>query len=86
MYRLSDYNVRDVEVERERMIACRSSRTPNRAIWLLSNQDQLRAASMSIGRFAEAARKIAQAVGPEIDAELTELTDGTVTGINQVED
>ena len=34
--------------------------------------------------FAEAARQIAKAAGPEIDAELTELTSGTVTGINQV--
>ena len=35
-------------------------------------------------QFAEAARRIAQAAAPEIDAELAELTDGAVTGINQV--
>ena len=35
--------------------------------------------------FAEAARKIAQAAGPEIDAELTEITAGAVTTINQIE-
>ena len=34
--------------------------------------------------FAEAARKIAMAAAPEIDAELAELTGGAVTGINQV--
>ena len=33
---------------------------------------------------AEAARKIAQALGPEINAELAQLTDGTVTSIHQV--
>ena len=33
---------------------------------------------------AEAARKIAQAAGPEIDSELAEVTDGAVTGVNQV--
>ena len=35
-------------------------------------------------QFAEAARRIAQAAAPEIDAELAELTDGAVTGINQI--
>ena len=34
--------------------------------------------------FAEAARKIAQAAAPEIDAELAEITGGAVTGINQI--
>ena len=34
--------------------------------------------------FAEAARNIAQAAAPEIDAELTKITGGAVTGINQV--
>jgi DNA polymerase bacteriophage-type len=35
-------------------------------------------------RFAEAARRIAQAAAPEIDAELAEITDGAATSINQV--
>ena len=35
-------------------------------------------------QFAEAARRIAQAAAPEIDAELAEITGGAVTGINQV--
>ena len=34
--------------------------------------------------FAEAARRIAQAAAPEIDAELAEITGGAVTGINQI--
>ena len=37
-----------------------------------------------IGNFAEAARRIAEAAAPEIDAELAEITGGAVTGINQV--
>ena len=43
------------------------------------------AAFISIGPFAEAACKIAQAAGPEIDAELTEITGGAVTTINQIQ-
>ena len=38
----------------------------------------------SIDAFAEAARKIAQAAAPEIDAELAEITGGAVTAISQV--
>ena len=34
--------------------------------------------------FAEAARRIAQAAAPEIDAELADITGGAVTGINQI--
>ena len=34
--------------------------------------------------FAEAARRIAQAATPEIDAELAEITGGAVAGINQI--
>ena len=34
--------------------------------------------------FAEAARRIAQAAAPEIDAELAEITGGAVTAINQI--
>jgi DNA polymerase len=35
--------------------------------------------------FAEAARRIAQAAGPEINAELAAITSGAVTGINQIQ-
>ena len=34
--------------------------------------------------FAEAARRIAQAAAPEIDAELAAITGGAVAGINQI--
>ena len=33
---------------------------------------------------AEAARAVARAAGPEIDAELAEVTGGAVTGVNQI--
>ena len=36
-------------------------------------------------QFAEAARRIAQAAVPEIDAELAEITGGAVTAINQIQ-
>ena len=42
------------------------------------------AASTSIAAFAEAARKIAEAAAPEIDAEIAEITAGDVTTINQI--
>ena len=38
----------------------------------------------SSGVYCEAARAIAQATAPEIDAELAEVTGGAVTGINQI--
>ena len=47
--------------------------------------DQINERGFHVDRqFAEAARRIAQAAAPEIDAELAELTDGAVTVINQV--
>ena len=47
-------------------------------VWLLSNM--INARGFHVDRaLAEAARKIAQAAGPEINAEMAELTDGAVT-------
>ena len=58
-------------------------REKERAVWVLSCKINQR--GFHVDRpFAEAARKIAQAAAPEIDAELAELTGGAVTGINQV--
>ena len=78
------------------LIACRTSKSTRelyyrlpslsimeQRIWVLSSQINDR--GFHVDRpFAEAARLIAQAAAPEIDAELAELTDGAVTGINQV--
>ena len=65
------------------MIDCRHCRRPSKRCGY--------SAARSIGRgfcvdrkFAEAARQIAQAAAPEIDAELAEITGGAVTGINQI--
>ena len=81
--RLYDYCRQDVEVEREFF-----DRLPP-----LSPAEQ-RSVALSCRindrgflvdrQFAEAARRIAQAAAPEIDAELAEITGGAVTGINQV--
>ena len=53
------------------------------AVWVLSCRINERGFHVD-RQFAEAARRIAQAAAPEIDAELAELTGGAVTGINQV--
>ena len=52
-------------------------------LWRLSCE--INARGFCVDRhFAEAARRIAEAAAPEIDAELAEITGGAVTGINQV--
>jgi hypothetical protein len=52
---------------------------------LLAAELQINARGFCVDRhFAEAARRIAEAAAPEIDAELAEITRGAVTGINQV--
>ena len=53
------------------------------ALWVLSGQINERGFHVD-RQLAEAARRVAQAAVPEIDAELAELTGGAVTGINQV--
>ena len=62
---------------------CVRYRLRNIALWALSGSINERGFHVD-RQFAEAARRIAQAAAPEIDAELTELTAGAVTGINQV--
>lgn len=81
--RLYSYCKQDVEVERELCGRLPSLSPAERAIWQLSYQ--INARGFHIDRaFAEAARKIAEAAAPEIDAEITEITAGDVTSINQV--
>ena len=65
------------------MTGCRPLSTAEQALWVLSSQINERGFHVD-RQFAEAARRIAQAAAPEIDAELAELTAGAVTGINQV--
>ena len=81
--RLYEYCRQDVEVERELSERLPPLSPAEQALWVLSGVINER--GFYIDReFAEAARKIAQAAAPEIDAELAELTGGAVTGINQV--
>ena len=53
------------------------------ALWVLSSRINTRGFCVD-RKFAEAARRIAQAAAPEIDQELAEITGGAVTGINQI--
>ena len=50
---------------------------------MLSNQINARGFHVD-RKFAEAARKIAKAAAPEINAEIGHITDGAVTGIAQI--
>ena len=81
--RLYDYCRQDVEVERELYNRPTSVIDFGPTLWVLSSQINERGFHVD-RQFAEAARRIAQAAAPEIDAELAELTAGAVTGINQV--
>jgi DNA polymerase bacteriophage-type len=81
--RLYAYNKQDVEVERELYDVLRALLPSEHALWVLSSKINDRGFHVDRG-FAEAARKIAQAAAPEIDAELAEITGGAVTGINQI--
>ena len=53
------------------------------AVWALGSRVNSRGFHVD-RQFAEAARRIAQAAAPEIDAELAEITGGAVTAINQI--
>jgi DNA polymerase len=81
--RLYSYCKQDTETERELYYRLPALSPTEQALWVLSSA--INARGFHIDRsFAEAARKIAQAAGPEIDTELTEITSGAVVGINQV--
>ena len=72
-----------MEVEREIYGRLPPLSPTEQAIWELSSVINERGFRVDRA-FAEAARKIAQAAAPEIDAELADITGGAVTGINQV--
>jgi DNA polymerase bacteriophage-type len=83
LQRLYDYCRQDVEVERELHGRLPPLSASEQSLWELSSRINQR--GFHIDRaFAEAARKIAQAAAPEIDAEITEASAGDVTSINQV--
>jgi DNA polymerase len=83
LHRLYDYCRQDVEVERELHGRVPTLLAAEQALRGLSGRINDRGFHIDRG-FAEAARRIAKAAAPEIDAELSELTAAAVTGINQV--
>src|SRR6266487_1917389 len=81
--RLYSYCRQDVEVEREIYEGVPPLSPSEQSLWQLSCVINNR--GFCVDRpFAEAARRVAKAAAPEIDAELAELTGGAVTGINQI--
>ena len=83
LQRLYDYCRQDVEVERALFNRLPPLSEAEHTLWQLSCRINERGFYVDRA-FAEAARRIAQAAAPEIDAELREITGGAVTGINQV--
>src|SRR5215831_15302832 len=81
--RLYDYCRQDVEVERELFNRVPPLSESEQLLWELSCRINARGFCVD-RKFAEAARQIAQAAAPEIDLEITEITKGAVTGINQI--
>jgi DNA polymerase bacteriophage-type len=81
--RLYEYCRQDVEVERELFDRLPPLPVSEQALWELSSQISSRGFHVDRA-LAQAARKIADAAAPEINAELTELTKGAVTTISQV--
>jgi DNA polymerase len=81
--RLYHYCRQDVEVERELFERLPPLSPAEQALWDLSNRINQRGFCVDRG-FAEAARRIAQAAAPEIDAELARITGGAATAIAQV--
>jgi len=81
--RLYSYCAQDVRVERELYNRLQPLSPTEQQLWQLNHQINVR--GFHIDRaFAEAAREIAEAVAPEIDDEIAEITGGDITSINQV--
>jgi DNA polymerase len=83
LQRLCEYCRQDVEVEREVHDRLPPLSAAEQALWVLSCQINERGFHVD-RQFAEAARRIAEDAAPEIDAELADITGGTVTAINQI--
>jgi DNA polymerase len=81
--RLEHYVHQDVEVLREVYSRLPELSAVEQALWVLTCLINQR--GFHVDRiFAEAARRIAQAAAPEIDVDLSKITGGAVTGINQI--
>jgi DNA polymerase len=83
LQRLYEYAKQDIEVERELYQCLQPLSAEELAIWQLDLRINARGFHVD-RKLAEAARAIAQAAAPELDAELAKITNGAVTTINQV--
>jgi DNA polymerase len=83
LQRLGEYAKSDAEVERELYDQLQPLIPDELRIWQLDCLINARGFHFDRS-LAEAARKIAQALGPELNAELAQLTGGAVTTIHQV--
>jgi DNA polymerase len=81
--RLYKYAKQDVEVERELCQVLRALSPEELVVWQFDLRVNARGFYVD-RKLAEAARAVAQAAGPELDAELTYITNGAVTGVNQL--
>jgi DNA polymerase bacteriophage-type len=83
MQRLGEYGEDDVKSERELYARVPPLSPEEQIIWLLDQK--INARGFYANRpLAESIREVAKAAAPEIDVELEELTDGAVTGVNQI--
>ena len=83
LQRVYEYCRQDVETERELYNRLLPLSASEQILWELSRRINQRGFYIDRG-FAQAARVIAEAAAPEIDTEISELTNGAVTGINQI--
>jgi DNA polymerase len=81
--RRNEYAKQDIEVERELYLRLRPLSSNEQRLWQLDAQINSRGFYVA-RELALAAGKIAQAAGPEINAEIADITGGAVTSINQV--
>src|SRR5262249_8877140 len=83
LQQLYDYCKKDVEVERELYLQLQPLIPDELKLWQLDCIINARGFHFD-RKLAEAARKIARALGPELNAELAQLTAGAVSSIHQV--
>jgi DNA polymerase len=81
--RLRAYCAQDVEVERELYRRLPPLSPSEQVLWTLNHTINTRGFHVDRA-FAAAARAVAEAAVPEIDAEITTITSGAVTAISQV--
>jgi DNA polymerase len=81
--RLYEYARQDTEVERELDQVLQPLSAEELAVWQFDLRVNARGFYFD-RKLAEAARSVAQAAAPELDAELTYITNSAVTGINQI--